>query len=141
MPYHYSKSTRLFYDDEESYSDMPSDVVAVTDEQHSLLFLALKNGAAIIPDSNGSPSAVSNGGYGSLIDLSTVTEDSNYIPAPTLAKQASDELSSARGYVYNNYGILNEATPDAWVSYLKSLMAIANGSDTTSTALPKAPTA
>uniref|UniRef100_UPI000470EEF6 hypothetical protein n=1 Tax=Asaia astilbis TaxID=610244 RepID=UPI000470EEF6 len=42
MPYHYSKSTRLFYDDEESYSDMPSDVVAVTDEQHSLLFLALK---------------------------------------------------------------------------------------------------
>ncbi|WP_051528293.1 hypothetical protein [Asaia astilbis] len=84
---------------------------------------------------------MSNGGYGSLIDLSTVTEDSNYIPAPTLAKQASDELSSARGYVYNNYGILNEATPDAWVSYLKSLMAIANGSDTTSTALPKAPTA
>lgn len=139
MPYHYSKSTRLFYDDGESYSDIPPDVVPVTDEQHSLLFLALKNGAAIIPASDGSPSAVSNGGYGSPIDLSTVTAESNYIPAPTLATQASDELSSARGYVYNNYGILNEATPDAWVSYLKSLMAIANGTDTTSTSLPASP--
>lgn len=63
------------------------------------------------------------------------------LPAPviTLAEQATSALSTARTYVYNNYGILNEATPDEWVTYLKALMAIANGTDTTSTALPTAP--
>ncbi|MDE7547899.1 hypothetical protein PY793_07850 [Acetobacter fabarum] len=61
-------------------------------------------------------------------------------PAITLAAQAATALSAARTAVYNNYGILNEATPDAWVAYLKALMAIANGIDTTSTALPSAPT-
>ncbi|MFT8368928.1 MAG: hypothetical protein ABF646_09265 [Acetobacter papayae] len=57
----------------------------------------------------------------------------------TLAAQATTALAAARTYVYNNYGILNEATPDAWVAYLKALMAIANGTDTTSTALPTEP--
>ncbi|MBO1329236.1 hypothetical protein OQ496_12745 [Acetobacter suratthaniensis] len=60
-------------------------------------------------------------------------------PALTLAAQATAALSTARTTVYNNYGILNEATPDAWVTYLKALMAIADGTDTTSTALPSAP--
>lgn len=60
-------------------------------------------------------------------------------PAPTLAEQASSATASARAYIYNNYGILNEATPDAWVTYLKALMAIASGTDTTSTALPTEP--
>lgn len=60
-------------------------------------------------------------------------------PAPTLAEQAAPAISAARSYIYNNYGMLNEATPDAWVTYLKALMAIANGTDTTSTALPAAP--
>ena len=61
-------------------------------------------------------------------------------PALTLAAQATAALSTARTTVYNNYGILNEATPDAWVTYLKALMAIADGTDTASTALPSAPT-
>ena len=61
-------------------------------------------------------------------------------PAPTLAEQASSAVTSARAYIYNNYGILNEPTPDAWVTYLKALMAIASGADTTSTALPTKPT-
>ena len=61
-------------------------------------------------------------------------------PALTLAAQATAALSTARTTVYNNYGILNEATPDVWVTYLKALMAIANGADTTSTALPAEPT-
>ena len=61
-------------------------------------------------------------------------------PVIPLKTQATSALSTARTYVYNNYGILNEATPDAWVAYLKALMAIANGTDTTSTALPSAPT-
>lgn len=61
------------------------------------------------------------------------------VVVPTLSQQATTALSAARTTVYNNYGILNEDTPDAWVTYLKALMAIANGTDTTSTALPSAP--
>ncbi|MFT8890819.1 MAG: hypothetical protein ABF888_03160 [Acetobacter papayae] len=60
---------------------------------------------------------------------------------PTLAEQATTALTTARTYVYNNYGILNEATPDTWTTYLKALMAIASGTDTTSTALPAEPAA
>lgn len=56
-----------------------------------------------------------------------------------LKDQAATALASARTYVNNTYTMLNEATPDAWVTYLKALMAIANGTDTTSTALPTAP--
>ena len=56
-----------------------------------------------------------------------------------LKDQAATALASARTYVNNNYTMLNEATPDAWVTYLKALMAIAIGADTTSTALPTAP--
>ena len=66
---------------------------------------------------------------------------STYTPSLTLAEQATAALFAARTTVYNNYGILNEPTPDAWVTYLKALMAIANGTDTTSTALPGAPNA
>ena len=62
-------------------------------------------------------------------------------PAVTVAQQAVTALAAARTYVSNTYTMLNEATPDAWVTYLKALMAIANGADTTSTALPNAPAA
>lgn len=58
----------------------------------------------------------------------------------TLGQQANIALASARTTVYNNYGILNEATPDEWVTYIKALMAIVNGTDTTSTILPTQPT-
>ncbi|MFT8367556.1 MAG: hypothetical protein ABF646_02265 [Acetobacter papayae] len=61
------------------------------------------------------------------------------VPVITLAQQATTVLATARTTVYNNYGILNEATPDTWVAYLKALMAIANGSDATSTELPSQP--
>ncbi|MCP1240890.1 hypothetical protein NKW44_14605 [Acetobacter lovaniensis] len=61
------------------------------------------------------------------------------VPIP-LATQASTALASARTYIYNNYGILNEVTPDAWVTYIKALMAISDGTDTTSTVLPTQPT-
>lgn len=67
----------------------------------------------------------------------------DYTPPVTpipLATQASTALTEARQMVWNEYGSLNEATPDAWVTYLKALMAIANGTDTTSTSLPTAPT-
>lgn len=61
------------------------------------------------------------------------------IPVISLVTQASAALASARTYVYNNYGILNEDTPSDWVTYIKALMAISNGTDTTSTILPIQP--
>lgn len=140
MGYKYSKSTTLFYNDDFDYAELPSDVVAVSDATHATLFMAQAAGAAIIPDADGNPTAVENGGRGAVIDLSTVTAESSYIPPNTLAQDAAQALTSAREYVYNNYGILNEETPDAWVTYLKALMAIAKGTDTTSTSLPEAPT-
>lgn len=68
----------------------------------------------------------------------------DYVPpvrVVPLKTRAATALASARTYVNNNYTILNEPTPTEWVTYLKALMAIANGTDTTSTVLPTAPTA
>ena len=56
-----------------------------------------------------------------------------------LKDQAVAALQRGRMNVYNNYGIIGEPTPVSWVAYLKALMAIANGTDTTSTTLPTAP--
>ena len=69
--------------------------------------------------------------------LETYTPPAVVVP---LATQAQSALATARTYVSNNYTMLNEPTPDNWVTYLKALMAIANGTDTTSTTLPTAPT-
>ena len=63
-----------------------------------------------------------------------------YTAVVTLVQKAQSALATARTYVSNNYTMLNEATPTAWVTYLKALMAIVNGTDTTSTALPTKPT-
>ena len=61
-------------------------------------------------------------------------------PAPVpLKTQAQSALAIARQTVWDEYGSINEKTPDDWVTYLKALMAIANGTDTTSTALPAQP--
>lgn len=81
----------------------------------------------------------SRNGYYKIVNGKLV----NYIPptqAIPLKTQATAELATARTYVYNNYGILNEDTPTEWVTYIKALMAISNGTDTTSTALPTQPT-
>lgn len=56
-----------------------------------------------------------------------------------LSAQATLAFTSARTYIYNNYGILNEDTPDVWVSYLKAIMAIRDGTDTKSSVLPVPP--
>lgn len=72
----------------------------------------------------------------------TTSALADYTPvmvALTLAQQAEAALASARTYVSNNYTMLNEDTPAAWVTYLKALMAITAGTDTTSTALPASP--
>ena len=65
-----------------------------------------------------------------------------YKPQPAvvpLKYKATSALSTARTYIYNNYGILNEDTPADWVIYIKALMAISNGTDTASTVLPNSP--
>ena len=61
-------------------------------------------------------------------------------PVIPLKDQAESLLKTQQAYVMQNYTILNEATPDAWVTYLKALIAISNGTDTTSKTLPTAPT-
>lgn len=60
------------------------------------------------------------------------------LPVP-LSTQAQNALVEARQTVWGNYGALNEPTPEAWVTYLKALRAIAEGEDTTSTTLPEGP--
>lgn len=60
-------------------------------------------------------------------------------PVIPLTVQAQSALSAARQTVYNEYASLNEPTPQPWVDYMKILIAIANGTDTTSTKLPAAP--
>ena len=83
-------------------------------------------------------SARQSGGKG--VNSGKIVSYAASTPVTPLKTQASIALTSARSYVYNNYGILNEDTPEDWVAYIKELMAIANGSDTTSTDLPTAPT-
>ncbi|MCT6819490.1 MAG: hypothetical protein M3009_03325 [Bombella apis] len=60
-------------------------------------------------------------------------------PVIPLTVQAQNALSAARQTVYNEYASLNEPTPEEWVSYMKQLISISNGTDTTSTKLPAAP--
>lgn len=59
---------------------------------------------------------------------------------PALTVQAASALSVARDYVNNNYIFLAETPPAEWVAYQKALIAIVNGTDTTSTVLPAQPT-
>lgn len=70
---------------------------------------------------------------GKIIDYSPPVK-----PLP-LATQATAALAAGRQTVWNEYGSLNDPTPDSWVAYLKGLAAIANGTDTASTPLPSAP--
>ena len=119
---------------------MPGDAADVSDADYAALFLAQSKGAKIVAGSDGKPTAVSEVGNGSLIDLSTVTDASNYFAPIALAAQAATALTAARTYVMNNYYLLDETPPDSWVTYQKALRAIANGADTKSTALPVAPT-
>lgn len=139
MTISYSKTTNSFYDSIHTYASPPTDLVPVADADYKLLLLAMSKGAALRASSTGTPEVVSEQGAGSVIDLSAVTDSSDYTAPVPLSAQAASALATARTYVSNNYTMLNEATPDAWVTYLKALMAIAGGTDTTSTALPTAP--
>ncbi|WP_244284869.1 hypothetical protein [Acetobacter persici] len=61
------------------------------------------------------------------------------IPPVPLATQARNALVTARQTVWEEYGALNDPTPQVWVDYLKALRAIAQGQETTRTTLPEPP--
>ncbi|WP_139313002.1 hypothetical protein [Novacetimonas hansenii] len=60
-------------------------------------------------------------------------------PAVPLDMQAQRAHALAVQWVYAEYGALNEPTPADWVAYIRSLKAIINGTDTSSSTLPAAP--
>lgn len=141
MPHYYSAKTSLFYDSGiVGEANIPIDAVAVSDADYTALYLAQRNGAAIRASTSGAPEAVSEFGAGTVIDLATVAENSSYVPKQTLAEQASDALSIARETVMNDFYLVNKDIPQVWADYQVTLRAIANGTDTTSTTLPTAPT-
>lgn len=123
-----------FYDS--TIMEIPSDAVAISEDKYFALLKAEYAGAVLSIESD---SVIARDYSGALIDLASVTSSSDYRAPVPIATQAEIALATARAYVSNNYTMLNEATPTEWVTYLKSLMAIANGTDTTSTTLPTAP--
>ena len=114
--------------------------VEVSDATYSALFAAQAKGAKIAAATDGSPQAVD--GAGAVIDLSTVASATTYAVAytPTIADKATSALSSAKSYTKSEYTDYGDDIPDSWKTYLKALRDIANGTDTTSTTLPTAPT-
>ena len=60
-------------------------------------------------------------------------------PALPLKTQAQTMLRTQQTYVMQTYTLYGDDTPPDWLSYLKTLRAIANGTDTTSTILPTPP--
>ena len=130
-------STYGFFDN--ALGKVPSGAVEVTDSDFKALLGAQNCGAAIVASSSGEPQAVSENGKGSVIDLSTVTAASDFRAPVSLKTQATTaqawiqqqaSLASAMGEVF---------TADM-KAYVKAIAAIANGTDTTSTALPAQPT-
>lgn len=58
---------------------------------------------------------------------------------PPLTDQAQSALADARTYVQNNFIYLGETPTQDWIDYQKALIAIVNGTDTKSKALPVSP--
>lgn len=115
-----------FYDD--TLGIIPLNSIPLSNEEHINLLNSQSLGAKIIMD-NG-PKAV-------FSKKNNINRDKN---EKIILKELSNKaLTNARTYVYNNYSILNEPIPEDWVTYIKALMAISNGTDTTSTTLPMKP--
>lgn len=120
-------------------SGLTSGCSEVQDATYAALFAAQAKGAKITAGADGSPQAVD--GAGAVIDLSTVASATTYAAAytPTLADKATSALSSAKSYTQSEYTDYGDDIPDAWKTYLKALRAIADGTDSSSTTLPTAP--
>lgn len=61
------------------------------------------------------------------------------LPSIPVKEQAQQALAEGKQYVMGNYSVFNEAVPEEWVSYLKSLVSIIEGVDMKSTELPQPP--
>ncbi|CEF56153.1 hypothetical protein [Acetobacter ghanensis] len=137
---YYGKNTNGsygFFDD--ALGSVPSGAVEVTDSDYRALLGAQNCGAAIVASSSGQPQAVSEGGAGSVIDLSTVTAASSFTAPVSLKTQAT----SAQAWIQqqaNLAGAMGEVFTADMKAYVLAINAIANGTDTTSTALPAQPT-
>ena len=110
----------------------------VSATQRELLLLAQARGAAIVASSTGAPQAVSENGAGRVIDLSTVTADSNFSAPIPLKTQAA----SAQVWIQQQANLaaaMGEVFTTDMRAYVKAIAAIASGTDTTSTVLPAQP--
>ena len=141
MAIFYGKNSNNVYGfyDTDIHDNIPSSSVEITKTEHVSLMLAQSKGAAIITSEYGSPQAISENGGGSLIDLSTVTKESDFNPPLTLKDMATIAFMNAKSIVYDNYGIINEPTPDVWVKYIKELLSIMKGNNPKVTSLPLPP--
>ncbi|WP_146222747.1 hypothetical protein [Komagataeibacter xylinus] len=66
-------------------------------------------------------------------------QGANIVAYPALMAQAQSTYAAANASASVAYTAKNVAIPDDVAAYLKALLAIANGTDITSTALPAAP--
>ena len=74
-----------------------------------------------------------------VIKDGVVVTETPIVPPVPLPTQADDALKVARTYVTNYYILLGEAPSSDMIAYQKALIAISNGTDTTSTELPAKP--
>lgn len=136
---YYGKNTNGsygFFDD--ALGSVPSGAVEVADSDYRALLGAQNCGAAIVASSSGQPQAVSEGGAGSVIDLSTVTAASDFRAPVSLKTQAT----SAQAWIAQQASLasaMGEVFTADMKAYVVAVNAIANGTDTTSTALPTQP--
>ncbi|CEF41142.1 hypothetical protein ASN_1810 [Acetobacter senegalensis] len=132
---YYSATKNGFFDSR--MGGLPSDAVQVPDTDYTAIMDAIHRGALLSADADGKP--VIKTAAGDIISTSDVSSTAWYGTSMTLQQRAAVALESAQTTVSKEFTILNEATPDVWVTYLKALMAISKGTDTTSTTLPVAP--
>ncbi|WP_216657704.1 tail fiber assembly protein [Gluconacetobacter entanii] len=126
--YYFSASNNAFYPvvlqaQYEAAGTWPTDAVAVADA-------VFETYGCSTPPAGQVRGAASDG------TPTWVTETPRVIPLTT---QAASALAQAQQTVWAEYGSLGQAVPAAWVTYQTALRAIVNGTDTTSTTLPAAP--
>lgn len=116
----FSESTLGFYDPAIN-TDIPSDAVEITDDVYGAMISGQESGKQIAADKNGQPV---------LVD--------RIPPAVPLTRQAQAALDDADAVALRCF-MAGVAFPAEWKTYVSALRAITRGTDTTTTALPAAP--
>lgn len=133
---YYSPASNSFYDSR--ISTPPSDSAVVADADYISIMDAIQKGASLSSDSDGTPQI--KDASGNVIYLASVAATESFGPVETLSQQAKTSLQRSASTSWALYGMYGETPPAEWQTYLTALRAIANGTDTTSTNLPTAPT-